>query len=61
MMSFKKARKLLGRAADNLTDQEVAEIRDLAYQFADVVFDHWLKERNSTSTAPASEPPSDSV
>jgi hypothetical protein len=40
-------RKLLGKAAIGLSDAEVEHMRDLADRFANIVFDSWLRERNS--------------
>ena len=40
-------RKLLGKAAIGLSDAEVEHMRDLADRFANIVFDAWLRERNS--------------
>lgn len=42
-------RRLLGKAGIGLSDAEVEHMRDLADRFANIVFDSWLRERNSPS------------
>jgi hypothetical protein len=38
-------RKLLGSAAEVLSDDELIAIRDLEYALADLIIDRWLQER----------------
>ena len=40
-------RKLLGSAASGLSDSEIERLRDLEDRLADIVFDSWLRNRNS--------------
>jgi hypothetical protein len=40
-------RKLLGSAASGLSDSEIEHLRDLEDRLADIVFDSWLRNRNS--------------
>jgi len=40
-------KKLLGPAAAELSDSEIERLRDLEDRLADIVFDSWLRNRNS--------------
>jgi hypothetical protein len=40
-------KKLLGPAASGLSDSEIEHLRDLEDRLADIVFDAWLRDRNS--------------
>jgi hypothetical protein len=40
-------KKLLGSAALKLSDYEVEHLRDLEDRLADIIFDSWLRRRNS--------------
>jgi len=40
-------KKLLGPAASGLSDSEIERLRDLEDRLADIVFDSWLRNRNS--------------
>lgn len=46
MISFDEFKKLLGPAADGLSDADIEHIRDIEYRLADIVFDDWLRKRN---------------
>jgi hypothetical protein len=48
VISLDEFKKLLGTAADGLSDAEIEKIRELEYRIADATFDIWLRERNST-------------
>jgi hypothetical protein len=48
MISLGEFKKLLGKAAEGLTDAEIEGIRALEYRVADATFDIWLRDRNST-------------
>jgi hypothetical protein len=39
-------RKLIGQAADNLSDKQVQHIWDLMDRLAGVIFEMWLKHRS---------------
>jgi len=47
MISIKKAREILGDKYKNLSDEEIEKIRDEVYQLANLVFDSWLKKKQS--------------
>jgi hypothetical protein len=56
MIHLHEFKKLLGADASDLSDAEIERIRDLEYRLADIVFDAWLRKRNSTpEIAEASE------
>jgi hypothetical protein len=40
-------KKLLGSAALKLSDCEIEHLRDLEDRLADIIFDSWLRQRNS--------------
>jgi len=44
MISINKCRKILGETANNLSDQEIREIRDHLYSLAYLFFDLWAKK-----------------
>ena len=44
---IQKFKKLLGPAASELSDSEIERLRDLEDRLADIVFDSWLRKRNS--------------
>ncbi len=46
MIPFQRFKNLLGRYADNLSDEEVELIRTQMYQIADMAFDIWAKEKS---------------
>lgn len=48
MIALDEFKKLLGNAAEGLSDAEIESIRELEYRIADAVFDVWLRERNSS-------------
>ena len=45
MLSLSEFRKLSGEEAQGLTDKELEQIRDAQYQFAELAFDMWVKEK----------------
>lgn len=47
MISLPQFKTLLGPLAQKLTDEQVECLRDMEYQFADAIFEKWLRERNS--------------
>jgi hypothetical protein len=47
MIPIPKFKILLGPAAAGLSDAEVERIRDLEYRFANLIFEAWLRKRNS--------------
>ena len=48
MLSFEDYRALLGKQGERYSDKHVAELRDLTWKFADVVFRLWREERQRT-------------
>lgn len=47
MLSIEQTRKILGKNADGLTDEDLTEIRDGYRLMAEVIFDKWLLERKA--------------
>ena len=47
MMSLETFKKLLGKAADGLSDAEIESIRELEYRIADAAFGMWIRERKT--------------
>ena len=46
MISIEKYKKILGKEAQNLTDEEIEQIRDAQYKLADILFDMWQEDKN---------------
>jgi hypothetical protein len=46
-ISIPEFKKLLGSAAAGLSDAEIERVRDLEDRLADIIFDSWLRKRNS--------------
>lgn len=47
MIPFLEFKKLLGDAGTILSNEEVESIRDTEERLADILFDSWLRKRNS--------------
>lgn len=47
MLSIEEARKLLGEDGDKYTDAEVEQIRDECQTLGEIIFESWMKEKNS--------------
>ena len=45
MILISKFRKITGKEAENLTNKQIEEIRDAQYQFAELAFEVWAKDR----------------
>ncbi|MDD3307918.1 MAG: hypothetical protein PHO29_12585 [Acetobacterium sp.] len=45
MISTEKFKELLGEDAEGITDEEIEEIRDAQYKFAQLAFDEWVQEK----------------
>ncbi len=50
MISLSKFKKLAGKDAQGLTNKEIERIRDAQYQFAELAFDIWMKEKGLETT-----------
>ncbi len=50
MLTVEKSRKLLGEAAEKITDEEVEAVRDDLYLAANLAFQHW-RESSTRSEA----------
>lgn len=48
MISFEDYKRLLGSSAQDMKDEEIERLRNLHYQLADMIFDTWIKGKNST-------------
>jgi hypothetical protein len=48
MISLHEFKKLLGKAADGLSDVEIESIRELEYRIADAAFEMWIRERKGS-------------
>jgi len=53
MLSVEKCKKVLGAAAEKLTDEEIESFRDELYIAANLAFSHWQESRVSTDAQPA--------
>jgi hypothetical protein len=47
MIPIATFKKLLGSAAAGLSNTEIEHIRDLEYRLGNIIFDAWLRNRNS--------------
>lgn len=47
MLSIEQTRKILGKKAEGLTDEDLTEIRDGYRLMTEVIFDKWLLERKA--------------
>ncbi|MFC1622463.1 hypothetical protein ACFL1Y_00495 [Patescibacteria group bacterium] len=45
MISLEKGKQLLGDEAKKYTDEELIKIRDDFYQFAELAFEQWAKDK----------------
>ena len=55
MIALEKFKQLLGKAANDLTDKEIEDIRDLEYRIADAIIDLWRREQLSDTSEPICE------
>jgi len=46
MISTSKFRKLAGKEAKNLTDEEIKEARDIMCELSNMLFDMWIEDIN---------------
>jgi hypothetical protein len=47
MIPLHEFKKLLGNTASTLSDAEIERLRDMEDRLADIIFDAWLRKRNS--------------
>ena len=45
MISIEKFKKILGPKAQNLSDEEIEQIRDAQYRLSDILFDMWWEDK----------------
>ncbi len=53
MLSVETCKKIMGKDADNLTDENIEQIRDDLYIVANLAFSHWQQSYVSTDTQQA--------
>jgi len=46
MFSNSQYKQILGIKANNLTEQEIQELRDIQYKLANFIFDIWYEKHN---------------
>jgi hypothetical protein len=62
LISLCEYRKLLGAAAEGLSDERIAHMRDVEVRLVDIMIEYWLQKRNSTaSLASHAQPDSDMI
>lgn len=47
MLTIEQTKKILGKNAEGLTDEQLTEIRDGYRLMTEVIFDKWLAERKA--------------
>jgi hypothetical protein len=47
MIPFEEFKKSLGTLADEHSDEEILAMQEKMVRLADIVFDSWLRQRNS--------------
>lgn len=47
MLSIEQTKKILGKNADGLTDEQLTEIRDGYYHLVNIIFDKWQEDRKA--------------
>ncbi len=50
MIALSKYKRLLGEDAKGMSDDEIRQLRDAQYQFANLAFEKWKKERMGVKT-----------
>lgn len=53
MLSLSEYKKILGEDAQGMTDKEIEELRDAQRNLAEIVFEHWQKNRKNDSNTMA--------
>lgn len=47
MLSIEQTRKILGKNAEGMTDEQLTEIRDGYYHLVNIIFDKWQEDRKA--------------
>jgi hypothetical protein len=47
MLTIDQTRKILGKNAEGLTDEQLTEIRDGYYHLVNIIFDKWQEDRKA--------------
>ncbi len=55
-LTLKNARKILGKEAENISDEELQQEIDIALLLKDLFFDNLLKAKNKPSPTPPNMP-----
>ena len=55
MISIERTRELLPEATKELSDEEVAEIRDTTQMLVELIFDQWMEDRKSGKILPVGD------
>ena len=55
MTSIDTYRQILGSDGDDLTDEQLRTLRETNIQLADILFELWLKERNTQAQPESTE------
>lgn len=50
MIPLSKFKKQLGEAAQNLTNEEIELIYNTQYKLVEIIFDKWLREKNTKNS-----------
>jgi hypothetical protein len=57
LISLSEYRKLLGAAAEDLSDESIAHMRDVEIGLVDAIIEFWLQKKKSNATPmPATQP-----
>ena len=57
LISLSEYRKLLGAAAEGLSDERITQMRDVEVRLVDIMIEFWLRRRNSPASPPAPTQP----
>ena len=52
LISISEYRKLLGAAAEELSDERIVHMRDVEVRLVDIMIEFWLRKRNSAPRRP---------
>lgn len=57
LISLSEYRKLLGATAEGLSDERIADMRDVEVRLVDMMIEFWLRKRNSIDSRPSPTQP----